>query len=129
MSAVSQKLPSRRWLEVMAFVAILMMSLSLLVVSSSSTVKLELDQGQLVYNGQVKNQRPEGKGVLEYANGDRYEGEFKNGAFHGQGTFRSHTGWVYTGEFKKGQADGKGVLQTETKAVYEGTFKQGIYQK
>lgn len=128
MSLIKQPL-TRKKVERLAYIGVALMSLTLLLSLTKRTATIKLDQGQLVYQGQVGNHRPDGKGVLEYANGDRYEGQFKNGVFHGKGTFKSHAGWTYNGEFKNGQADGKGVLQTEDKAVYEGTFKQGIYQK
>lgn len=119
----------RPLLEKLAFLFVFLMSLTLLMATVSRKTELTLDDGRLIYVGDVQNHRLNGYGELTYDNGDSYKGQFKNGVFHGEGTFVSHLGWTYKGEFKNGQADGKGVLNTEDKAVYDGTFKQGIYQK
>ena len=42
--------------------------------------------GVAKYVGVFGNGLPEGRGVCEYANGDRYEGEWKAGKFNGEGT-------------------------------------------
>ncbi|MFA9413121.1 MULTISPECIES: hypothetical protein [unclassified Streptococcus] len=119
----------RPLLEKLAFLFVFLMSLTLLMATVSRKIELTLDDGRLIYVGDVQNHRLNGYGELTYDNGDSYKGQFKKGVFHGEGTFVSHLGWTYKGEFKNGQADGKGVLNTEDKAVYDGTFKQGIYQK
>lgn len=119
----------RPTLEKIAFLGVFLMSLTLLAATTRQKTELTLDNGRLIYVGDVQNHRLNGYGELTYENGDSYKGQFKNGVFHGEGTFVSHLGWTYKGEFKNGQADGKGVLNTEDKAVYDGTFKQGIYQK
>ena len=69
------------------------------------------DSGDWVYDGEVKDNRPEGLGVLTggafYNKGQRYEGEFHEGLVHGQGVFED----------------------TKTGIRLEGTFVNGVYQE
>ena len=37
------------------------------------------------YEGDFKNDKPEGKGIIICKNGDKYEGDFKNGIPDGKG--------------------------------------------
>ena len=70
-----------------------------------------------VYQGQVKNGKPNGLGVIIYPDGilkggNKYVGEWKDGKEHGQGTLTTpvedsrnfiHHGRKYVGEWKKGK--------------------------
>ena len=40
-----------------------------------------------IYEGELKNGLPEGKGIYMFANGDAYEGEFKNNKKEGKGIY------------------------------------------
>lgn len=91
--------------------------------------KITLDQHKLVYQGDLKDHKFEGEGLLYYPNGDMYKGTFKNGKFHGSGIFTSHEGWVYKGDFDNGTPNGTGTLTTEDELTYEGIFDKGVYQK
>ncbi|MGV3079771.1 hypothetical protein ACEE44_06165 [Streptococcus sp. 32226D021BW] len=119
---------TRRKVEVLSLLLILICALSVFTGRIGSKQALTLDNGKLQYNGYVVASKMNGQGQLTFENGDSYQGQFKNGIFHGQGTYKSASGWVYVGEFKNGYADGKGKLTTEGQAIYEGRFKQGIYQ-
>ena len=55
---------------------------------------------QPMYQGQVKDGRPNGLGFMTYPNGDKYLGVWKNGKRNGQGTFTLYTGSKYVGEFR-----------------------------
>jgi len=102
------------------------------------------------YDGEIRNGRPQGRGVLVYANSDRYEGEFRNGLpngsglylfvssgdryeggfstgkFNGQGTFTYGNGDSYTGSFHNGQPHGQGTFVfAEIAARYVGEFRYG----
>ena len=55
------------------------------------------------YQGQVKNRKPNGLGVLTFTDGWKYIGEWKDGIYNGQGT-RTYPWGEYVGEWK----DGKG---------------------
>ena len=52
------------------------------------------------YEGEIKNGKPNGTGVLEYNLGT-YSGEVKNGMQHGQGTYTYKSGRKIVGEFRK----------------------------
>ena len=52
------------------------------------------------YKGEVKNNLPHGKGVMNFKNGDKYEGYFLKGLRHGKGKDEFHTGDKYIGNYK-----------------------------
>ena len=54
------------------------------------------------YEGQFKNNRIEGWGILYWKNGDRYEGQVKNGKMHGKGKYYYKDGKIYEGIFING---------------------------
>ena len=54
------------------------------------------------YEGQFKNNRIEGWGILYWKNGDRYEGQVKNGKMHGRGKYFYKDGKIYEGIFING---------------------------
>ena len=55
------------------------------------------------YQGQVKNGKPNGLGILIYTNGSRYVGSWKDGKQNGQGTETLSDGRKYVGEHKDGR--------------------------
>ena len=55
------------------------------------------------YVGPVKNSKPNGIGVMNFARGSKYEGEWKDGFEHGQGTYTFPNGSEYVGEWKEGK--------------------------
>lgn len=55
------------------------------------------------YEGDIVNDRNEGKGVFTFSNGNRYEGDFKDGMFHGKGVIYFPTGSRYEGEWDMGR--------------------------
>ena len=52
------------------------------------------------YEGEIKNGKPNGTGVLKYTFAT-YSGEVKNGLRHGQGTYKYKSGKKTVGEFRK----------------------------
>ena len=66
-----------------------------------------------------------GKGRYVWANGDVYEGEWKNDMPDGEGLLTLKDGSRYRGQFVKGKEEGKGVLVDKDGIRYEGFFKQG----
>ena len=79
------------------------------------------------YNGEVKNNIPNGRGKLfykGYLEGDIYEGEFKDGDPHGKGKYYHKNGNIYVGDFVKDKADGRGIFYCNNGDRYEGEFKQ-----
>ena len=53
------------------------------------------------YEGEIENDRPNGKGTLIYRNGTRYVGEYTDGAWNGMGTFYFPDGEKWVGEFRE----------------------------
>jgi len=71
------------------------------------------------YKGEEKNDKPHGKGRLEWSDGSYYEGEWKNGKRHGKGKFinfvtdpsedENYDYLEYEGCWKNGKPNGKGI--------------------
>jgi len=55
------------------------------------------------YQGNVKNGKPDGLGILITTYGNKYVGEFKDGKEHGQGTYTWSDGRKYVGGVKDGK--------------------------
>jgi len=83
------------------------------------------------YLGEWNNNKWEGKGTLEKADGERYVGEWLAGERHGTGTLwrRTKDGSlrkVYAGQWKHNLQSGRGVLNYEGSSdVYVGEFNAG----
>ena len=72
---------------------------------------IEYEANIWTYNGEVKDDRPEGRGTLV---GGKY----------------SHEGESYVGEFHEGRAHGQGVFEDAKAGIrQEGTFVKGEYQE
>ena len=52
------------------------------------------------YQGQVKDGKPNGLGVIIYPDGIKYVGGWKNGEYHGKGTETYDNGNKYVGDWK-----------------------------
>ena len=53
----------------------------------SLTVSFRFSRAFGRYDGQIRDKRCHGLGVLRHPNGDRYEGEFQNGNMDGYGVY------------------------------------------
>ena len=71
----------------------------------------------------------DGKGTMQWSNGDKYTGEWKNGITHGQGTMQWSNGDRYTGEWKNGKPNGQGTMQWASGDEYVGVWKDGFRVK
>ena len=67
-----------------------------------------------------------GMGVYTFKTGYRYEGEFKDNKPNGQGVFISPNGQRYQGGFKDGKLNGKGIMSYPDGRRYEGEYKDNI---
>lgn len=78
-----------------------------------------------VYEGELVNGLPHGKGIFYFNDGGRYEGDFLKGTFTGKGkmiyTFPSE-GYYYEGDFVNGLRNGQGVYKFPSGTRYEGGF-------
>lgn len=86
--------------------------------------KLTFGNGN-VYEGDLDEDVPHGKGKMFYYNFSVYEGEFLFGLRDGFGKITYNNGQVYIGNHFQGQEHGFGKLTFPDGNVYEGCFKQG----
>ncbi|KAK9869387.1 hypothetical protein WA026_003144 [Henosepilachna vigintioctopunctata] len=79
-----------------------------------------------VYEGDVVDKVPHGKGTFWWADGTVYEGQFEDGAPTGKGKMLLPDLTEYTGDFYKGYFHGNGVYNIRsTNMVYTGGWKYG----
>ena len=64
-----------------------------------------------MYEGEFKDDRPDGKGVFTYVNGDKYDGQFARGLKNGYGMEYFANGFMYEGQYKNGRAEGEGTMK------------------
>jgi len=77
------------------------------------------------YIGEIKNNKPNGKGKMFRANGNWEEGVFVNGDMHGQGA--SYNGYHKRndrGQYNYGKRTGKGVMTWSDGDRYEGEWNE-----
>ena len=77
------------------------------------------------YQGNVKNGKPDGLGILITTYGNKYVGEFKDGKEHGQGTYTFTDGKKYVGKWRDGKKHGQGKMILPDGKKYVGEFKDG----
>ena len=93
--------------------------------------KIKYEEGN--YIGQVDKGLPEGKGIKQWINGDRYEGEYKNDRKDGKGIYFYHNGDRYEGEWEQGMRDRTGFYYYKNGDRYDGDWKgdkkqgKGVY--
>jgi len=87
--------------------------------------KLILDDG--VYEGEVSNYIPHGKGKKTLSDGSVYEGDWADGYPNGKGIYLYACGHIYKGDFSGGAMTGKGKIKYVDDGVssYEGDFNDG----
>jgi len=74
------------------------------------------------YEGDFKDGKINGLGVLYYENGDTYIGNWKNQVRQGKGRFRFVSGNEYLGEFERNQMQGYGTMTYSNGNRYEGEW-------
>jgi hypothetical protein len=67
----------------------------------------------------------EGKGTVEYINGNTYAGQFRNGLMDGKGIYKWKSGLVYEGEFSQNSVTGEGRLAWPDGSYYVGRVQDG----
>lgn len=66
-------------------------------------------------------------GVYKFTNGGRYEGDFRQGKFNGKGLLVFQSGGEYRGEFKENHFDGKGNYTSANDNKYVGYFRKSKF--
>lgn len=83
--------------------------------------------GQIRYEGELKNWQPYGRGRLLDGEENALEGTFENGVLDGQGSLKTRAGGTYEGGFSKGRFHGQGVLRSPGGDEYRGGFANGLF--
>lgn len=81
------------------------------------------------YEGEVRNEERNGRGILAYANGDRYEGDFRDDRMSGWGVFMTKAGDVYEGEFDDDKPNGFGTYKEADGTIYAGLWTNGCFRQ
>ena len=79
-----------------------------------------------VFDGAMRDGRPDGSGSQITSDGRVYEGTWQNGRPHGSGRLKLPNGEEYLGGFSNGSAEGKGRKFEITGEVFEGEFHAGL---
>ncbi|KAK1737727.1 phosphatidylinositol-4-phosphate 5-kinase-related protein [Skeletonema marinoi] len=88
--------------------------------------KITFDNGG-VYEGDVVDGKPHGRGKKISLSGNEYEGKWKNGMRHGKGVVNKANGYAYEGEYKDDKRNGKGITKYPDGSVcYDGEFRDGF---
>ena len=82
------------------------------------------------YEGEIKDGKRHGRGVMKYANRSEYDGQWKDGKRHGRGVFEYANGGRTDGEWKDVTGSGRGVFVWTRNSnwagdKYEGEYKDG----
>ncbi|MBE6635935.1 MAG: hypothetical protein E7617_07055 [Ruminococcaceae bacterium] len=89
------------------------------------TVQQKIYENGDVYEGQMKYDRPHGKGKMILACGEIYEGDYYDGKRTGKGKYIYANGALYEGDFVDGKFHGKGKYTYPDGSVYDGEFLEG----
>ena len=80
------------------------------------------------YEGEYRNGKMNGRGVLHYPNGHRYEGDFVDDKRHGTGVHEWARGDVYEGQWQDGKPHGSGTY-TKGDQQFAGTWRKGCFSQ
>ena len=96
------------------------------LVSKAKIININEKGKKVVYFGEVKNFKKNGKGI-ETCDENKYEGDFLNNLRHGNGRIEFlDSGEIYEGQFTKGKITGKGLFIWKNNQQYKGDFVDGI---
>ena len=74
------------------------------------------------YDGEFRDGKKNGHGVITRPNGDRYDGEFRDGKNNGHGALTLANGVRYDGGFRDDKYNGRGVMTWPNGDRYDGEF-------
>ena len=84
--------------------------------------EMNLSKGKINNDG-IDFKCKEGKGIMNYNNGDEYDGEWLNDMKNGKGVMKYKNGAKYDGEWKNDLKEGYGIMINEKGVKYEGEWK------
>ncbi|XP_068163413.1 MORN repeat-containing protein 2 isoform X1 [Antennarius striatus] len=76
----------------------------------------------VVYTGEWKKDKMQGRGTLQHPSGALYKGAFKDNMYHGTGTYTFTDGSTYRGHFHKNRLEGDGTFTDPQGRVWMGKF-------
>ena len=76
-----------------------------------------------MYEGELGDDKPNGKGKINFLQGGSYIGEVVDGHITGHGTLHYPNGHKYTGDLIDGKMHGKGTYEDEEGNKYVGLFE------
>ena len=79
------------------------------------------------YEGDFKDDKKDGEGLLTYKDGVEYNGHFKQDKLNGKGEMTWPDGTYYSGEFCNNIVHGKGYLKGSNAHTYHGDFSRGLF--
>lgn len=77
------------------------------------------------YEGEVRDGKRHGQGIMTGLDGHRYEGEWRNDRRHGRGTYTWPDGTRYEGKWRSGRHHGQGSKEWSGGDRYEGGWRVG----
>eukprot|EP00826_Nyctotherus_ovalis_P051764 TRINITY_DN6485_c0_g2_i3.p1 TRINITY_DN6485_c0_g2~~TRINITY_DN6485_c0_g2_i3.p1 ORF type:complete len:438 (-),score=102.39 TRINITY_DN6485_c0_g2_i3:99-1412(-) len=75
-----------------------------------------------IYEGELKERKCWGKGIIVYKSGRRYEGDWVNDKRHGKGYEIFASGSTYEGDYMNGYPSGRGIYVWKNGEVYDGEW-------
>ena len=75
-----------------------------------------------IYEGEMRNSVPDGKGQISFSNGESYKGDFFLGEMTGKGTFIFADKTIYKGGIKNGVFNDEGIIKWMNGTEYHGYF-------
>ena len=87
-------------------------------------VKIKSYQDGSRYEGELINEKRNGKGIYRYANNDCFVGDWKDDRFHGRGYYIFLNGERYEGDLTEGLKQGKGSYFYSNGNSYVGDYQR-----
>jgi hypothetical protein len=100
-------------------------SIFFLHVSASNAQETNALPDGVRYIGEMKDGKPNGRGMLTWPVGCKYVGEFRDGKENGHGTYTCPDGRKYVGEFKDDKPNGQETATYPDGRKYVGQFRDG----
>ena len=86
-------------------------------------------EGEIVYDGGIREGKAYGNGTLTWPDGTRYEGEWRDGKLSGYATITVFDGTRYEGALRDSRPHGNGILTWPDGTRYEGEWRDGCFRE
>jgi len=94
------------------------------LIISNTVIAETIEFGSSIYEGEVKNGKAHGKGILTFNDGTTYEGEFRKNKPHGKGVYTDQRETSYEGKFRNGKLKVK--LDKKTRRIIKLSTEEGL---